>query len=198
MEHVTATISSCQPEERLHAKRGSPNPPNENKRQTQGERTRARRSRRGQADAVPSRPVRPGRTRHSHRTDAVAVAWRGPRRRRCERRRRRPPGLACGLWPGLPSEVVAARRVEWMEPRPSGRQVGLGRSSQRLAPAACNASGRPATCRSWSLTGSLPVPGPFMPCGCGRRMVRFFSPVFWFSSRWSRQSSHTAATTASV
>uniref|UniRef100_A0A804R2S1 Uncharacterized protein n=1 Tax=Zea mays TaxID=4577 RepID=A0A804R2S1_MAIZE len=50
-----------------------------------------------------------------------------------------------------------------LEPRPSGRQVGLGRSSQRLAPAACNASGRPATCRSWSLTGSLPVPVPG-PC----------------------------------
>lgn len=155
MEHVTATISSCQPEERLHAKRGSPNPPNENKRQTQGERTRARRSRRGRADAVPSRSAGPHSALAPDGCGRRRVAWTPSSKMLAE--------AAAAAWPGLPSEVVAARRVEWMEPRPSGRQVGLGRSSQRLAPAACNASGRPATCRSWSLTGSLPVPVPG-PC----------------------------------
>lgn len=77
VEHVTATISSCQPEERLHAKRGSPNPPNENKRQTQGERTRARRSRRGRADAVPSRPVPFGRAALGTRTGWMRSPSRG-------------------------------------------------------------------------------------------------------------------------
>jgi len=150
-----------------------PQPPNQ--RENKWPESRARRSRRaagalrsgGRADAVPfgraraALGARPGWMRMRMRSPS-----RGPRRR-CEPR---PPGLAC-----LAGKATAKSRrgTDRDRPRPPVGRWDLAARWFVRGPAAPAASGRPATCRSWTLTGSLsgsqgpPVHG-VESCGCGR------------------------------
>ena len=172
-----------------------PQPPNQ--RENKWPESRARRSRRAagalrsgrRADAVPtSRPVPFGRARAALGSLGARPGWmrmrmrmrspsRGPRRR-CEPR---PPGLAC-----LAGKAIAKSRrgTDRDRPRPPVGRWDLAARWFVRGPAAPAASGRPATCRSWTLTGSLSgSQGPPVAravhgvesCGCGRRTVRFFS-----------------------
>jgi len=142
VEHVTATISSCQPERstRLQETDVRPSPaPKPKGKQVAGITRETESPGRGRPPlgrAGGCRPVRPGpgRTRQSRRSpwmdadadaDAVAVAW-TPSKMRAE-----------ASWPGLPRgksySEVAQRHGSGSAPAP-GRQVGLGRSLVRLRP----------------------------------------------------------------
>jgi hypothetical protein len=128
VEHVAATDNSCQPE--ISTRRPSKTRETKSPQAPSGLR------------AMPSRPA--GRA-------ALETAWVRGRRRvdpveDASRRSRPPPPPPASL-----EKLAAASGAEASDPGPAVGRWDLAAGSARARPPA--ASGRPATCRSWTLTG---------------------------------------------